>query len=83
METLSRNLRYEVESHGIIVQCVAPGLVATKMAKIQRSSWMAPTPELFVESALKRVGVESETTGYMPHTLLVGPIPIKLLLLSL
>lgn len=33
---------------------------------------MAPTPETFVESSLKTVGIESRTTGYAPHSLIIG-----------
>lgn len=35
---------------------------------------MAPSPEKFVESALKSLGIESRTTGYFPHSLLVGSV---------
>jgi len=35
---------------------------------------MAPSPEKFVESALKTIGVESRTTGYTPHCLIIGVI---------
>lgn len=33
---------------------------------------MAPTPEKFVEASLKTVGIESHTTGYPPHILIVS-----------
>lgn len=35
---------------------------------------MAPTPEKFVEVALKTVGIESHTTGYPPHSLIIGVV---------
>lgn len=35
---------------------------------------MAPTPEKFVEACLKTVGIESRTTGYPPHCLIIGTI---------
>lgn len=35
---------------------------------------MAPTPEKFVESSLKTLGIESRTTGYPPHSLIIGAI---------
>ncbi|CAL7945425.1 unnamed protein product [Xylocopa violacea] len=69
---LSRDLAAEVEPHGVTVQCVMPCVVATKMSKIKKATWMAPTPEKFVESALKTVGLELCTTGYPPHSLLAG-----------
>ena len=33
---------------------------------------MAPTAERFVESTLRTVGIESCTTGYPPHCLILG-----------
>jgi len=37
---------------------------------------MAPSPEKFVESSLKTVGIESRTTGYTPHCLIIGVVNI-------
>ncbi|XP_046742553.1 very-long-chain 3-oxoacyl-CoA reductase-like [Diprion similis] len=72
VDKLSADLAVEAAPRGVTVQCVLPGPVATKMSKIRRSTWMAPSPEKFVESSLKTVGIESRTTGYFPHSLLVG-----------
>ncbi|XP_017884452.1 very-long-chain 3-oxoacyl-CoA reductase [Ceratina calcarata] len=69
---LSQDLAAEAEPRGVTVQCVIPGVVATKMSKIKKATWMAPTPEKFVESALKTIGLESCTTGYPPHLLVVA-----------
>lgn len=33
---------------------------------------MAPTPEKFVKATLRTVGIESRTTGYPPHSLIIG-----------
>lgn len=33
---------------------------------------MAPTPETFVKSTLRTIGIESRTTGYPPHSLIIG-----------
>lgn len=33
---------------------------------------MAPTPEKFVKASLRTVGIESCTTGYPPHSLMLG-----------
>lgn len=70
----SRDLGTEYKKHGIIVQCLLPGYVATKMSKIKNPTWMAPSPSTYVKCALKTVGIEDETTGYYPHSLLVGCI---------
>ncbi|EZA54209.1 hypothetical protein DMN91_000211 [Ooceraea biroi] len=71
---LSADLATEAAPRGVTVQCVLPGPVATKMSKIKRATWMAPTPEKFVEATLKTVGIESHTTGYPPHSLIIGVV---------
>ncbi|XP_034943950.1 very-long-chain 3-oxoacyl-CoA reductase isoform X3 [Chelonus insularis] len=72
IDKLSADLAAEAAPRGVTIQCVLPGPVATKMSKIKRATWMAPTPEKFVESTLKTVGIESRTTGYPPHCLIIG-----------
>ncbi|XP_043527780.1 very-long-chain 3-oxoacyl-CoA reductase-like isoform X1 [Frieseomelitta varia] len=69
---LSHDLAAEAEPHGVTVQCIIPGLVATKMSKIKKPTWMAPSPETFVKSTLKTIGIETCTTGYLPHFLLTA-----------
>lgn len=71
IDKLSKDLNTEYGKKGITIQSVLPGLVATKMAKIRKSTLMAPTPELYVKHALKTVGFEECTMGYFPHQLLV------------
>ncbi|XP_054285177.1 very-long-chain 3-oxoacyl-CoA reductase [Macrosteles quadrilineatus] len=70
----SRDLSSEYKRYGITVQCLTPGYVATKMSKIKKPTWMAPSPGKYVSSALRTVGIEEHTTGYFPHSLLVGVI---------
>ncbi|XP_076646752.1 very-long-chain 3-oxoacyl-CoA reductase [Halictus rubicundus] len=72
VKKLSFDLAAEAEPRGVTVQCVCPGIVATKMTKIKKSSWMAPTPEKYVEASLKTVGIEECTTGYLTHYLLAS-----------
>ncbi|XP_066997219.1 very-long-chain 3-oxoacyl-CoA reductase [Anabrus simplex] len=74
VEKFSEDLAYEYGNRGIIVQCLVPGYVATKMSRISKPTWMAPSPEDYVESALSSTGLEGITTGYFPHTLLVSTI---------
>lgn len=71
---LSYDLAAEAEPRGVTVQCVSPGIVATKMSKIKKATWMAPTPEKYVEASLKTVGIEVCTTGYLTHFLLAAII---------
>ncbi|CAB0018187.1 unnamed protein product [Nesidiocoris tenuis] len=68
----SKDLASEYKKDGIIIQCLVPGYVATKMSKIKKPTWMAPSPTVYVKRALSTVGVETHTTGYYPHTLLVS-----------
>ncbi|XP_045460657.1 very-long-chain 3-oxoacyl-CoA reductase-like [Harmonia axyridis] len=64
------DLASEYRDDGLVVQCVCPGYVATKLSKIKKSTWMAPSPKRFVDSALATVGLSDVTTGYLPHNLL-------------
>lgn len=41
------------------------------MSKIRKQSFFVPTPETFVKYALNTVGLESQTSGYPSHSLLV------------
>ncbi|XP_066258882.1 very-long-chain 3-oxoacyl-CoA reductase [Euwallacea similis] len=74
VEKFSEDLATEYSRYNIIVQCLLPGYVATNMSKIKSSTWMAPSPSKFVSEALTTIGVREKTTGYFPHTLLVGVI---------
>lgn len=69
VDVFSRSLAYEYAKKGIIIQSVLPGFVATKMSKIRKAYWMAPTPENYVKSQLKTVGLDGQTTGYWSHEL--------------
>lgn len=70
----SQDLSYEYKKNGITIQCILPGYVATNMSKIRSSTWMAPSPLKFVAEAMRTIGVRDRTTGYFPHTLLVGVV---------
>lgn len=79
VEKFSRELNTEYGGKGknsanIVVQCVMPGYVATNMSKITKTSWMVPSPDKFVRSALQTTGLEPVTTGYLPHTLMVSAL---------
>lgn len=69
VDVFSRSVAYEYAKKGIIIQSVLPGFVATKMSKIRKAYWMAPTPEDYVKSQLKTVGLDGQTTGYWSHEL--------------
>ncbi len=46
------------------------GYVVSKMSKLRKPSLMAPSPEVYVRSALSRLGVETRTNGYWTHTVM-------------
>lgn len=48
----SDDLQTEYKEHGILIQSVQPGFVATNMSKIRKASVFAPSPETYVRSAL-------------------------------
>ena len=58
-------------STGLTIQCVMPGYVVSNMSKIRRANFMAPMPDQFVKSALAKLGVESRTTGYWVHDIML------------
>ena len=43
----------------------------SKLSKIRKPTLIAPTPEVFVKSALNTLGIESSTTGFWLHDLMV------------
>lgn len=69
VDAFTRSIAYEYAKKGITIQSVLPGFVCTKMSKIRRAYWMAPTPESYVKSQLKTVGLDGQTTGYWSHEL--------------
>jgi len=71
VDFFTRGLAMEYESLGVTVQCVMPGYVVSNMSKIRRANLIAPLPDQFVRSALGRLGVESRTTGYWAHDLML------------
>ncbi|CAG7832276.1 unnamed protein product [Allacma fusca] len=69
VERFSESLAMEYKRQGITIQVVLPGYVATKMARVSKPSVMTPSPTLYVQKALKTVGIEDRTAVYIPHRL--------------
>jgi len=69
VEMFSQCIAGEYSSKGIIVQCVAPGFVATKMSRIRNASLFVESPESFVRTALPTLGVTPATFGCVVHAL--------------
>ncbi|XP_063567153.1 very-long-chain 3-oxoacyl-CoA reductase isoform X1 [Gorilla gorilla gorilla] len=70
VDFFSRCLHEEYRSKGVFVQSVLPYFVATKLAKIRKPTLDKPSPEMFVKSAIKTVGLQSRTNGYLIHALM-------------
>lgn len=70
VDLFSRSLAYEYGKKGITIQSVLPHFVATNMSRIRKANWQAPTPEDYVRSQLKTVGLDNHTTGYWVHELI-------------
>lgn len=64
---LSAILRNEYAGRGITIQTIIPMMVATKMSKVRRSSFLIPFADKYAKSALSTVGLIEETTGYPAH----------------
>jgi len=71
VDIFTRGLCDEYKNFGIVVQSVAPGYVVSKLSKIRKPTMIAPTPDVFVKSALSTLGIESRTTGFWLHDLMV------------
>ncbi len=72
VDKLSVGLDQEYGRKGVIVQSVLPGYVVSKLSGLRKASFIAPTPDAFVSSALARLGVQSRTMGYWTHDLMVA-----------
>lgn len=70
VDKFTEDLATEYGKHRIVVQSVLPGFVATNMSKIKKTSWIAPSADNYVRSALRTVGIARHTTGYYPHALM-------------
>ncbi|XP_039752038.1 very-long-chain 3-oxoacyl-CoA reductase-B [Pararge aegeria] len=69
VEKFTEGLEMEYKKRGIIVQCVLPGFVCSKLSGLHRSSLIAPTATSYVKSAISLVGTTSNTAGYFPHSI--------------
>jgi len=64
---LSSIMRKEYANTGIVIQTVCPMMVATKMAKVRKTSFFTPSPEKFAKEAIRSIGLIDETTGCTSH----------------
>lgn len=74
VDSFSRGLDAEVRRFGIRVQCQAPFLVATKLAKIRRTSLDVPSAAGYVKAAMKQIGYEPSSVSYWFHALMFNVV---------
>lgn len=67
VDLFSQSMAKEYSRYGITIQCILPGHVVSNMSKIKRASLNVPTPQVFVQSALARLGIEQRSCGYWAH----------------
>ncbi|XP_076286080.1 glutathione S-transferase LANCL1 [Lasioglossum baleicum] len=72
----SRDLQIEYAKHGIIVQCLLPGTVTNHTLYSPKPGSMVPTPEKYVQSAMKSIGKDTVTTGFLQHSILITMIKL-------
>lgn len=68
MDFFSRAAQLEYKSKGIIIQSLNPYFVSTKLSGM-RKSLMSPKPKEYVSAALKTVGSQSVSNGYLMHNI--------------
>lgn len=70
VDKFSEDLHTEYQQKGIIVQSVLPGFVVSNMTRIKRPTWITPSADVFVASAIRTIGIARHTTGYYPHAIM-------------
>merc|ERR1740121_1487202 len=69
IESFSKSLKAELAPFKIHVQVQAPLFVATKMAKIRKTSMTVPSPANYAKSAVAQIGYEDTVSPYWSHAL--------------
>merc|ERR1712190_135461 len=59
----------ELAAYNIHVQVQAPLFVATKLAKIRKTSLTVPSPAAFARAAVARIGFEDSVSPWWSHAL--------------
>jgi 17beta-estradiol 17-dehydrogenase / very-long-chain 3-oxoacyl-CoA reductase len=65
----SRTLNVELEKFHIHVQCQVPMFVATKLAKIKKTSLFVASPSAYARAAVAAIGYEAVVSPYWSHAL--------------
>jgi len=67
----SQDLQVEYKGKGITVQALAPFYVVSKLSKIRSASFFIPSADKYARSALSTLGLETISTGYLPHDIML------------
>lgn len=65
----SRTLNVELEKFNIHVQCQVPMFVATKLAKIKKTSLFVASPAAYARAAVAAIGYEAVVSPFWSHAL--------------
>ena len=69
MDCFSKCLEYEYKDKGIIIQCIMPYFVTTKLIGSPQPTLMVPTRNDYVKSSLATIGRASRSYGYIMHAI--------------
>merc|ERR1711920_1157368 len=69
IEMFSKGLKAELAAFGITVQVQAPLFVATKLAKIRKTSLTVPSPSAYARAAVAHIGFEDSVSPWWSHAL--------------
>jgi len=69
IEMFSKGLKSELAAYNIHVQVQAPLFVATKLAKIRKTSLTVPSPAAYARAAVARIGFEDTVSPWWSHAL--------------
>lgn len=69
MQLFSQSLDAEYKGKGIRVQVQTPLFVATKLAKIKKTSLTVPSPGGYAKAAVAFIGYEDSVSPYWSHAL--------------
>lgn len=72
VQHLSLTLAEEYRSKNVLVYCLSPSFISTKMVRYMSTNWYVPNAQQYVRSALDQVKWthHAESTGYWSHDLI-------------
>uniref|UniRef100_A0A0A9YRJ9 Estradiol 17-beta-dehydrogenase 12 n=1 Tax=Lygus hesperus TaxID=30085 RepID=A0A0A9YRJ9_LYGHE len=80
LKKFSHDLNTEYCSKGVRVHVLTTGLVATKLSGLKKTSFFAPSPEVYVRSALEEITKRRSCDGYIGHSIFSAVYEVFILL---